>query len=286
MAASDELSVVVHRPNPVKSGAIRTLAGAPRTIRENWSLFAHLSRRDLVAVYRKSFVGLVWLLIGPTLSMASWILLRAGGVLTGSRNGSEFVVYILTGATLWGALRTVYVQVSKTLTGSNSLLLQVSFPHQLLLFKQVYIGVILHLFALAVAVVVALIFGPGISFAWLLVPFALLPLFLLGAGLGLLVALVSAVTSDVDRILDVAWGFAFVATPIIYQADDLGAPWGTLSKLNPLSHLVGMPRALLLDLPLPAAGLYALSILFSLLLFLLAFRIFVVGEAKLIERLL
>lgn len=58
-----------------------------------WQLF----KRDLLAGYKKSFLGFTWLFISPILGIVSWVFLQQAGVLETGELGIPYPAYVLVG---------------------------------------------------------------------------------------------------------------------------------------------------------------------------------------------
>ncbi len=279
--------ITVFQANAKPAGVFAGLWRAIRLIFERPGLIYQLSKRDLVSIHKKTFGGLLWLVLTPALSISSWVLLRSVGILTESNSESPFVLYILAGTTFWTLFRAAYNNLKKTLLKANKLVLQVRFPHEALIIKEMIVALTTFGFSLVITFVALFAFGLRPRMEWLLFLPTLLPLFLFGAGVGLAVSLMNAIAVDVERLMDLFLGFVMFATPIVYSREDVvSSELSFLVELNPLTYLVTVPRALLLGgESLPWMG-YGISSGVAAAMFLLALRAFFAGESGLLERIL
>jgi lipopolysaccharide transport system permease protein len=119
--------------------------------------------------------------------------------------------------------------------------------------------------------------------AWpvVFVPLAVLPLIFLTLGLSFFLSLVNGVLRDTANIVGFLTTFLMFWTPIFYPVPDEKYFW---FKLNPLAPLVSAPRDLMVygSIRSPEA-FFAVSV-FSVLLFLMSWRIFHLVETKIPER--
>jgi ABC-type polysaccharide/polyol phosphate export permease len=117
-----------------------------------------------------------------------------------------------------------------------------------------------------------------------------LPLFLLAAGIGLLFSMASIVAVDVRRVADKGLELVMYLVPVIYAGDvphpfiQAVIPW------NPLTYLVCSARDIVIwgrlyDGQFGAAG-YAVASGLALVVFLFSWRLFFLGEARIVERML
>src|SRR5699024_2860905 len=89
------------------------------------------------------------------------------------------------------------------------------------------------------------IFAPGTSFGWgiLWFPVAVLRQAMLLVGLGLMVAPLCVLFSDLERTTRLILRALFYATPIVYAVSDFPVGFGFLGLANPLAGIFTMYRA-------------------------------------------
>jgi ABC-type polysaccharide/polyol phosphate export permease len=114
----------------------------------------------------------------------------------------------------------------------------------------------------------------------------MLPLFCIGASLGLIVSMLKVVAYDLNRVIDLLWGFALWTTPILYSNKVPSELLQVIIKWNPLTYLVCTSRDVLLHgrCYQNEIGIYLICSATSLVLFLVSARMFYVSEHKLVER--
>lgn len=248
-----------------------------------WQLF----RRDFFMAYKKTFLGFSWVLVSPLIGIASWIFLNSAGILEPGETNVPFPVYVLLGSTLWGLFMGLYTASLGTLNAGSGFIMQVKFPHEVLLIKQVAQFFANFSITFFVNIVVLLAFGVIPSIYILLFPIFIIPIFLLAVGMGLIMSVVSIVAADVSSFVNIILGFIFYATPIVYQIDSIqDNRVKTLIELNPFTYLVAGLRDIIIFGTLEYPERYTLISLLTLLFFLFAWRFFYISEDKVIERML
>lgn len=111
-------------------------------------------------------------------------------------------------------------------------------------------------------VAVALAIYPDIHWSGFAYALASFPLVILNAlWVGILFALVGARFPDLSQFIGNVFMFAFLLTPIIWQADSMPADSlrGLLMRFNPLFHMVEVVRAPILGEQLEGLTLYYLG---------------------------
>jgi lipopolysaccharide transport system permease protein len=111
-------------------------------------------------------------------------------------------------------------------------------------------------------------------------------MFFLGSAIGLLTSMISVVAFDLDKILNMLMGLLLYITPVIYS-NKISNPFvKSMIRWNPLTYLVCSARDLMIYGRLYNVTGYVICAVVSVLLFLIAWRLFYVSEHQLIERMI
>jgi lipopolysaccharide transport system permease protein len=279
--------IAVYRPNQRHElGFWRTWGVMLRNTGGARDLIWQLFKRDFLGAYKKSFLGIAWVFIAPVLGIVSWVFLQQTGVLRPGQTGVPYPVYVLVGSSMWGLFMGFFSSAARTLLAGQDFILQVHYPHEVLLFQQV--GQHLAQFVVALAVNLAVLAAFGVVPSWraVLLPLVVLPLFLLGAGLGLLFSMFSVVAVDLRRGADMALGLAMYLTPVVYGRDVPSKLLQEVVRWNPLTYLVCSARDILLQGRLYDARGYAAASVLAVAVFAVSWRLFFLSEDKIVERMI
>jgi lipopolysaccharide transport system permease protein len=279
--------ITVYRPNMRHElGWITTwlvMAGNVWSARELiWQLF----KRDFFAVYKKSFVGFAWVFLSPIVGIFSWMFLQTTGVLQPGDVGVPYPAFVLVGTSMWGLFMGLYHAAENTLNSGKELIMQVNYPHEALLFKQVAHQMANFVIVFIANMVMLLAMGVIPSWATVLLPLVALPLFLLAAAMGLVMSMINVVATDIQRIVSVGMGFLMYLTPVIYSSDVSNPLVRLVNRWNPLTYLVCSARDIILFGRLYDTQGYAITTALSVVAFLFAWRLFYVSEGKVVERMI
>ena len=187
---------------------------------------------------------------------------------------------------MWGLYMGFYDSAKTTLSSGEALVMQVNYPHEALLFKQTAQLLANFLIAFLMNIIVLIIFGVIPSWQIIFLPLVILPLFFLAAAIGLVVSMVAVVAVDVDKIITMGMGLLMWVTPVIYSKDVESPIAQLLMKWNPLTYLVCSARDIIIYGRLYEPTGYFICAGASLILFLIAWRLFYVSENKIIERMI
>lgn len=267
-------------------GPFRAWAVFWNDVSRSRDLVTQLFIRDFTGVYKKSFLGMGWLFLAPLVGIASWLLMHSTGILKPGATVVPYPVYVLLGTTLWGLFAGFYKSAGDTLKAGSGFILQVRYPHEVLLVKQAAQQLATFLVAFALNLVVILLFGIVPSWKIVFFPLAALPLFFFGAGIGLAMAVVRIVADDLKRAFDLFLGIWIFLTPVIYSADVAHPFLRSIIRWNPLTYLVGGSRDLILHGTLGDPWAYAASAAAAFACFVLSLRFFLSSEDLMVERML
>jgi lipopolysaccharide transport system permease protein len=266
-------------------GFLRPLSALVNSTLRNHDLIFLLVKQDLLSVNRKSMVGFAWIFITPLVGIISWVFLNHVSILRPGNVGIPYPAYVLAGTTMWGLFTGCISAGSATLSSTRHLLSYTHFPHEILVVVQLTVKAVYFSIALVVTLVILSLFGVAPSWGILLFPVVIMPLVLLAAAIGLFMALISVVSSDIDRLIMAGVGLLLYITPVIYNADTLPQGWiRFFVRCNPLTYLVCSSRDMLLFGRLYNPMGYLFSAVFALLLFTWVWRLFWLQERALIAR--
>lgn len=257
-----------------------------KNILKSKELIYQLFRRDFLMAYKKSFIGLWWIALSPIVGVVSWIFLNSSGILKPGDVGIPYPAYVLLSSSIWGLFMGFFTSAAGTLTAGAGIITQVKYPHEALLMKQTAQHIAGFLITFIINIIVLLIFQVVPS-AWILLfPILVLPLFFLGAGIGLIVSVISAVATDIEKIITIILGVIFFATPVIYTKSSMSPLFQNVVDWNPLTYLIGGVRDAIIYGRIENLDKFLYVSLGSFIFFMLAWRLFYISEDKVIEKMI
>ncbi len=199
-------------------------------------LLVELVKKDIKLKYRNSYLGVVWTMLEPLLTMAVLTLVFSSFLGKGTK---DFPVYILTGRLLYSFFSNGTKAALKSVRSNASMIKKVYVPKYMYPVASVLSGYVIFLISLVVLAVVAVARGvyPTVQLFWIVIP--LLQLLLMTAGVGLILATMSVFFRDVEYLWGVALMLLMYASAIFYQVGDMVSDkneW--IFKLNPLYAVI------------------------------------------------
>jgi lipopolysaccharide transport system permease protein len=278
---------IVYEPNSRrKIGFFKVWVLMFRNIIASRELIFQLFKRDFLMSYKKSFLGMGWIFISPIIGIISWVFMNYTGVLIPGDVGIPYPAYVLLSTSIWGLFMGFYSSAAGTLGAGASFIMQVKFPHEALLIKQTAQHLANFLITFIVNMIVLLIFGVVPHWMTILFPILILPLFFLGAGIGLIVSVIGVVATDLQKGFDFVLGLVLYITPVIYSPNVNNIFLQKVIKWNPLTYLIGGVRDLIIYGRIEHLDRFMLASVFALLIFMISWRLFFVSEYKVIEKMI
>ena len=216
-------------------------------------------RRELLAGYKQTVVGWLWIVLQPALAASFYLVVfnRIIGINTGN---VPPVLFYMSGAIIWGFFSEVLSGTMYTFLYNTHIFSKVYFPRlivplSILLNHALRLVVQLAIFIL-VWVMVAGHFSLG-AYVWL-VPIAIVQVAAFALGCGLLLSVALARFRDIEYIMGFVLRLWMFITPVVYPASLIPARYNFIAWLNPLTSFVELFRNAMFGAPLPPAQ-YVLS---------------------------
>lgn len=205
---------------------------------ESWryrELIWFLVRRELTVRYRRSLLGVSWVVLQPV----AFALIFAAIITTRSDwfpvSGISVVTSLYMGLSLWQFFESALTGATLTLVANQQLVKNVSLPRKALLMSAVLVRLPDLLINLCLFVMIMLVTGSGLSVIWLLkLPVAVALLGFFAYALATLLAPVNVFRRDISHALPVAMRFLFIASPFWYSLQMLPDWLHRLMLVNPV----------------------------------------------------
>lgn len=279
--------ITFYKPNQRRElGFFQTWVVMTKNVIRSRDLIWVVFKRDFLAGYKKTFIGFTWIFISPIIGIISWIFLQKTGMLQPGKVGIPYPAYVLIGSSMWGLFVGFFTSASQTLEAGSTFIMQVNYPHEALLFKQVAQQLAEFLINFILNIIVLLVFNVVPSWKAIFLPLVILPLFFLGAAFGLIFSMISVISFDISKTINIIMGPLIFTTPVIYSDKVDNSFVQAIIKWNPLTYLVCSARDIIIYGRLYVPVGYVICAGFALVVFLISWRLFYVAESRLIERMI
>jgi lipopolysaccharide transport system permease protein len=236
------LHVTVYTPASALRSPGVMLRGMWADLRASGELAWRLAQRDLKAQYRQSLFGYLWAFVMPLSTTVAWVYLNASGIVKVTNTGMAYPIYALTGTMLWQMFVEALNSPLQQLNAAKGMLAKLNFPREALILS----GIIKWWFNVGIKMLIILpaLFLLGGTPDWhiVLLPLIIVALLLIGLSIGLFIAPLGLLYSDIGRVIPVVLQFAMYLTPVVFAMPD-GGIVGRLFRLNFMTPVIINGRA-------------------------------------------
>lgn len=227
---------------------VKANVGVLHRLREIWGsreLLVYLVRTEIKVKYKNSFLGLLWSMLSPAMTLLVFTIVF--GLLL--KNGiPNFVIFLFSGLLIWNFFSTGVITATGVIVNNAGLVKKVAFPREILALAAMGSAGVFFFFQACVMAIFMIVLRtpPAWELMWLLLV-ALIPMLVLATALGLLLASTNVYLRDTQHLVEVIVGAAwFWACPIVYsywhtihqtlKPDHYTLTW--LYLFNPMTPLV------------------------------------------------
>lgn len=235
-------------------------------LREVWryrELLQILIWRDVKVRYRQTFLGVLWVVAQPLLTMLIFTLLfnRVAKISAGNVPYSLFVMAALVP---WTFLSSGVSASSNSLIGSSHLISKVYFPRIIVPAAAVLSGMVDLVVTLGIVLAMYIRFSLPVTWHLLFLPLVTLVTTALAIGVGLWLSALNVEYRDVRIVIPFLTQIWMYGTPVAYPQGVLPEKFRWLVLANPATGVVESFRASLLGSSIPWSS-FAYSTAVSLL---------------------
>ncbi len=215
-----------------------------------FELILSLARRELVARYKGSVLGIVWAVVTPVVTIAIFTFIFAGIFNTRFGAGGtpwDYALYLFCGLLPWTMFQETVQHSSTTIITHANLVKRVVFPLEILPVAQALSSLGNQMFGTLALVVATVIVRHELHVTILWLPALLIPQLLFTLGAAWLVASLGVFLRDIVQgitLLLMAWMYL---TPIIYPESIVPESYRPFINLNPFTALVRSYRRIFLE---------------------------------------
>jgi lipopolysaccharide transport system permease protein len=257
-----------HRASPMTEASehpsfARSLSdGSPHSsdsqvrLRYSWDLVMHLVGREFRLRYRRALFGWLWALGSP---LARLVILTYVFTRVLPLGIDNYPIFAFTGLIAWQWFAGGITSATTSAVDRRDLLFRPGLPRSSVPIVSVLTDGLDYLASLPVLLLFLLI-GDGIPLTALALPAVLFCQFLLTVGMGFALCTANVFVRDINLFVGMAVILGWYVTPVFYDASAVPQNYRFVLDLNPMAHLLGVYRAVLIEGRLPGAGSFLLLI--------------------------
>ena len=254
-----------------------------RAILQRFDLLRELVGRDLKIMYKRSFLGIAWTLINPIMQLTVFVFVFKFVL---SIDVPNYPSFVFTGLLIWNWFQTSLFQSATAIVSNRSLIRQPNFPPAILPVSTVTTGWVHLILAMPVLLVFLVLESTEIHhLSLLIIPFLMILQFLLSTALGYLLASLNVIFRDTQHTVGVILQLLFYLTGVFYEIKNIPAKYELFYNMNPMVHIIGAYRSVLIYGTLPSPIPLIWIAILSLILLPLGYKFFRNQSARFVEEL-
>ncbi len=242
-------------------------------------LVRQLVSRDFKTKYKRSVLGVFWSFLNPLLTMSIQYVVFSTLFKSTIPN---FVIYLLCGIVCLNFFNESTSMCLSSIVGNATLINKVYVPKYIYPFSRSLSSTVNLLLSLVPLLIMLLVTGTPLRPAALLLPYALLMLFMLSYGVGLILATMMVFFRDTQFLWGIFTMLLTYLTPVFYPESIIPDKFMTAYKINPLYHVIRFVRGIFIDGVSPEPKAYLLCFIVCFIPFLIGVTVFRRNQDKFI----
>ncbi len=237
-----------------------------------------LVKRSFSAQYKQTVLGPLWFIINPLIT--SFISTLVFGNIAGiESDGVPYFLFYLCGYTLWNYFSTCVNQTSTTFTTNANIMGKVYFPRLTMPISSVIFSALNMIIIFVLSVIAMFVYkiqGYDIhttSMVWI-IPLLMVQTAILGLGVGIIISSLTTKYRDLTILVGFGIQLWMYITPVVYPMTAVDGPLKTAILLNPMSAVIQNYKYALLGIGTFEPLYWMISIVMTILLFLLGVLLF------------
>lgn len=207
--------------------------------KQYWFVIRELTSREIKRKYARSYLGILWSVLNPLLTMIVMSLLFSTMF---KRSIENYPVYYLTGSILWTLFSTATNACMNALVDNRTLLLKVKLPKQVFVLARAYTAFVNFLYTCIAYVSVLAAFQTRPSWTMLLFPVVVLFVLLFSLGIGYMLSIVYVFFADIKYLYSVLLTLLMYMSAIFYSVSNLSPVMQKVVGMNPIYVAVAIAR--------------------------------------------
>jgi ABC-type polysaccharide/polyol phosphate export permease len=236
------------------------------------NLVVQLTRRDVLARYKRSVLGIAWTMLNP-LAMMLVLTIAFSSILRFDIPG--YATFVLSGLLAWNFFAQTTTAAMVNLVWGGGLLRRIYIPRSSFALAAMGTGLVNLTFSLVPLFLVMAITGTPIRLSLLFLPVPVLLLLAFSLGVGLLISTWAIYFPDISEMYQIILSAWFYITPVIFTAAMLPERVRLiLQYVNPMFGMINLFRLPIYEGRLPTWDEFWPSLVISLIVLIVGWLVF------------
>jgi lipopolysaccharide transport system permease protein len=234
--------------------AVVTTSIAPlsalRSVISNRHLIWQLARRDVLARYRGSMIGIAWSFVTPLLMLGIYtffftVIFKSHWIIGGATRGS-FATAMFVGLIIYGAFSECASRAPQLIISNTNYVKKIIFPLDVLSVASVLSSLFHALISLVVYICFMLVFVGSIPSTLLFFPLILVPLAVISLTASWVLGALGVYVRDIGQTVGVLLMVMLYTSPIFFPMASVPEKFRAYLNFNPLTFIIEQARVVLL----------------------------------------
>lgn len=240
-----------------------------------------LVSREVKRKYARSYLGIVWSVLNPLMTMAVMSMIFSTMF---RRSIENFPIYYLTGSIFWQLFSTATNTAMSALVDNKTLLMKVKMPKQTFIMARVYTALTNFGYTCIAYVLMLLIFRIEPSWSMLLFPIPVLCTLMFSMGIGYMLSILYVFFGDIKYLYSVLLTLWMYLSAIFYPVSQLPEQVAGLIRMNPVYVFINFARECVMYQTVPDSIEWVKMILWGVGMFAFGYWFFKKNENKVMQK--
>lgn len=210
-----------------------------------------LVAREIKRKYSRSYLGILWSVLNPLLSM---VVLSLIFTTMFRRSIENYPLYLLSGQIIWQLFTGATNAAMTVMVDNRVLLTRVKFPKMIFPIARVYSALVNFLYTFLAYILMLFVFRIQPSVTMILAPVIVLLLTMFSLGMGYLLSVIYVFFGDIKHLYSVLLTLWMYCSAIFYPFSSLPEMMKTVVSTNPIYNYIACMRNCMLYGTWPAAA--------------------------------
>lgn len=244
-----------------------------KRFKEYGFLFTELVKRDFKKKYKRTYLGMLWSVLSPLLSLTVMSLVFTSFF---GRGDDTYVIYLFCGNIIFSYFSDATGGGMGSILANSSIITKVPVPKYMFLLSRNVSSLINFGLTFCVFIIFCIIFPIQFTWSFFLLIFPILCLVIFNIGVGLILSTLYMFFRDLQYLWNIFTMLLMYLSAIFYKVDAMGLS-ETIQKLfliNPIYVFIKYFRIIVINNEIPSPQFHLLALGYAVLAFLVGALIY------------
>ena len=237
-----------------------------------FNLLWALVLRELKGRYRRSLLGPTWAILQPLIYMLIFTFLR--GMFRIDSEGVPYVIFSYSALVPWTFFSNAVIRTGPSIYSNGSIIKKMAISREIFPLSGVIVSLVDFLISFSILAGMMVWYHTPITWVLLWIPVLIGLTTMLAIGIGFGIASVGTFKRDIIIALPFIMQLAMLATPVVYPLSQIPDKYQWIVALNPMTGIIEGFRSVIVKGLVPNFELLVVSIVGTVLIWLVALPIF------------